>query len=97
MFRSQELREFRCPLSAIEANNSSTTIYSCAGSCSAVASPMKIELNIVNTIAWMKHTSTSSVDIKTLMRILTALIPRNTPVDLAATRKIIHTSEMAIA
>lgn len=70
-------------------------LHSCSGSC--LASPMKMELSIVNTIAWMKHTSTSRVDMKTLIITLTALIPRNTPIGLAATRKMIQTREIAIA
>ena len=69
--------------------------YSCSGSVRA--SPMKIELSMVNTMAWMKHTSTSRVDMNTLMMTLTPLMPRNTPMGFAATRKMMHTSEMAMA
>ena len=69
--------------------------HSCSGSVRA--NPMKMALSIVNTIAWMKQTKTSSVDMNTLIMTLTALMPRNTPIDLLATKKMMQTKDMAIA
>ena len=58
---------------------------------------MKMALSMVKTMAWMKQTNTSRVDMNTLMMTLTVLIPRKTPMGLAATRKMMQTSEMAMA
>ena len=58
---------------------------------------MNTEESRVNTIAWIKHTRHSRHIMKIAMMTLTALMLKNTPTDIEATRKMIHGIATAIA
>ena len=58
---------------------------------------MNTALNIVNTIAWMKHTKHSRHIMKMLITTLTADMLKNTAIVLLATRNIMQVMANAIA
>lgn len=58
---------------------------------------MKIELNMVKTMAWMKQTRNSRHIMKMLITTLSVDIPMATPIPIVATTKMMHVKERAMA